>query len=170
MASGKPQQATPPSSGSSSRPSRKGVPEEVPNNVPRREPKGYAAKKGKPTRTPPAAEPKADSSPESRHTITAANAQLLASMLSVDGEDAPGELVTNTRTSRMRREVRSTRGVDATTEFALDSHSSQSRPGSGRDIGGETRLRAKELTDKEREKAREGALWSGGGTRPRIRA
>ena len=86
-----------------------------------------------------------------KSTVTAANAQLLASMLDLEQGPADPELPPppgSARSTRMRREVRSTRDIE--TEQALDSHvTSLSRPGSGRDSGGETRRRAKELSERE---------------------
>jgi len=98
------------------------------------------------------------------HTITAANASLLASMLETE---EGGRDYGNNKTLRMRREVRAHRPMSG--EVGLD-HPSLSKQDSGRDIGGETRQRAKELHDLELEKQRGSTLRSGGRQRPRAQA
>jgi len=87
----------------------------------------------------------------SHGTITASNALLLASMLDaervVSAEHAAGAAANGRSTRSIRREVRSARDID--TERAFDHHLASKRPGSSRDIGGETRRRANELAKRE---------------------
>merc|ERR1712046_202208 len=91
--------------------------------------------------------------PSCEHTITAANEMLLADMLqetpnsSTDPHEAGAS-----HSIRIRREVQSLRSRDTSPEGML-------RPPS-RDIGEETRLRAQQVMDSERQRTREASLRS----------
>jgi len=99
-----------------------------------------------------------DSQGEDGHLIYAANSSLLADMLGT-GDDVDVEAAG--RSTKMRREVVSHR--------SRGSSPSDGRPGSSRDIGDETRRRAQQVIDKERQKSRETTLRGAGQTqRPRV--
>ena len=108
---------------------KQNVPEEMPRNlVPkqREAAKGYAKKYTPRTAKSGASTPgenvAAEAEKEPRHTVTASNAQLLASMLEIEaGEPEPASSRPGSgRSTRMRREVRSARDIE--TERALDNH------------------------------------------------